>query len=138
MRMGEIVSLMYFIYYSFFKYPAFRQLFVNFITERAFDDLFARAGRQFLLGRWCSESLFHGDADMLRHYAAQADMPQRVLAADKKPPALSPYNTNRLRLQVRLCLLTLLWCFREFNRWPTPTHPPPCPAAASRATTWAT
>jgi len=135
--MGEILSLMYFIYYSCIKYPAFRQLFVNFITERAFDDLFARAGRQFLLGRWCSESLFHGDADMLHHYATQADMPQRVLAADKKPPALSPYNTNRLRLQVRLPSYPVVLSCNLTAGLPRPTRLP-CPAAASRATTWAT
>lgn len=29
-------------------------------------------------------------------------MPLRILAADKKPPTLSPYNTNRLRLQLVL------------------------------------
>lgn len=81
---------------------AFRQLLLNFVTERAFDDLFARAGRQFLVARWSSESLVRGDADSYRHFASQADLPQRVIAADKRPPSLSPYNTNRVRLQLML------------------------------------
>ena len=81
---------------------AFRQLLLNFVTERAFDDLFARAGRQFLIARWSSESLVRGDEDSYRHFASQADLPQRVIAADKRPPSLTPYNTNRVRLQLML------------------------------------
>ena len=89
-------------------FAAFRQLLLNFVTERAFDDLFARAGRQFLIARWSSESLLQCDAITHSHYVSQAEMPQRVLAAEKKPPVLTPYNTNRVRLQVS-SLFLLRW-----------------------------
>jgi hypothetical protein len=79
---------------------AFRQLLLNFVTERAFDDVFARVGRQFLVARWASEGLLLGDVPSRNFYMLQAPMPQRIMAAEKKPPTLSPYNINRVRLQV--------------------------------------
>lgn len=41
----------------------FRQLLLNFVTERAHDDAFARAGRRFLLARWAAEAASAGDAE---------------------------------------------------------------------------
>lgn len=41
----------------------FRQLLLNFVSERSFDDAFARMGRRFMLSRWASEAVTASDKD---------------------------------------------------------------------------
>ena len=41
----------------------FRQLLLNFVTEKAYDDTFARTGRRMLLARWSSDAVVNTDPD---------------------------------------------------------------------------
>ena len=79
----------------------FQQLLLNYVTDLAHADAFARLGRRFLVARWASDSLALG-APALRHYLLSLwTMPERTTQR-RAPPVLSPYNTARLYLQVRL------------------------------------
>ncbi len=48
----------------FYLVAVFQQLFLNYVTELAHDDVFARFGRRFTVAKWASDALQAGNGPL--------------------------------------------------------------------------